>query len=86
MRMSCGDCALRNLACGECVVGSLLGPSTGAADFGEGELAAIEVLAAAGLVPRLRWSPSASGVTVTKVTHTSRNHFRARAKAGAIAR
>jgi hypothetical protein len=86
MRMSCGECSLRNVACAECVVGSLVEPPAGAADLGVGKLAALEVLAAAGLVPRLRWAPPVAGSNVMKVTQPSHNPFRSRPKASAITR
>ncbi|BBZ33170.1 hypothetical protein [Mycolicibacterium confluentis] len=52
--IDCDDCAVRGLGCRECVVSVLLGvPETLLAD----ERAALEVLAEAGLAPRLRLVP-----------------------------
>jgi hypothetical protein len=52
--IDCDDCALRGAGCPECVVSVLLGvPETLLAD----ERAALEVLAEAGLAPRLRLVP-----------------------------
>jgi hypothetical protein len=52
--IDCDDCAVRGAACRECVVSVLLGvPETLLYD----ERAALEVLADAGLAPRLRLVP-----------------------------
>ena len=52
--IDCDDCAVRGPACRECVVSVLLGvPETLMQD----ERAALEVLAEAGLAPRLRLVP-----------------------------
>ncbi len=52
--IDCDDCAVRGLACRDCVVSVLLGvPETLLHD----ERAALEVLAEAGLAPRLRLVP-----------------------------
>ena len=74
MRVNCGDCTVRAVACSECVMGSVLGPSATAADFEQGELAALSALADAGLVPRLRWSSDRLPVTVTNITSVQSNH------------
>ena len=57
MLIDCDDCAVRDLACGDCVVTVLLGAPAGRADVDEGERRALEVLADSGLVPRLRLVP-----------------------------
>ncbi len=69
MIIDCDSCAVRDTACGECVIGALLGspgPRTGTPDGAEApsgapivqldapERRAIAVLADQGLVPRLR--------------------------------
>ncbi len=52
--IDCDDCAVRGLGCRDCVVSVLLGvPETLSYD----ERAALEVLADAGLAPRLRLVP-----------------------------
>lgn len=57
MLIDCDGCAVRDLACGECVVTVLLGAPPGAVEVDEGERAALDVLADSGLVPRLRLVP-----------------------------
>lgn len=57
MLIDCDGCAVRDLACGDCVVTVLLGAPPGAVDVDEGEQRALEVLADSGLVPRLRLVP-----------------------------
>lgn len=58
--IDCDDCAVRGPGCRECVVSVLLGvPETLFAD----ERAALEVLADAGLAPRLRLVPIHRGAT-----------------------
>ena len=54
MLIDCDGCAMRDLACGDCVVTVLLGSPPGAVEVDEGERAALDVLADSGLVPRLR--------------------------------
>jgi hypothetical protein len=61
MIIECATCAVRDLACHDCVVSVLLGPpgeDRGLADLGDEERAAIAVLANSGLVPPLRLLPS----------------------------
>ena len=56
MLIDCDGCAVRDLACGECVVSVLLsGEPDLQADAGERR--ALDVLADSGLVPRLRLVP-----------------------------
>ena len=57
MLIDCDGCAVRDLACGECVVTVLLGEPPGVVEMDEGEQRALEVLADSGLVPRLRLVP-----------------------------
>lgn len=52
--IDCDDCAVRGPACGDCVVSVLLGVPQVLLDD---ERAALEVLAEAGLAPRLRLVP-----------------------------
>jgi hypothetical protein len=57
MIIECATCAVRDLACHDCVVTVLLGPpgqESEPADLGVAERAAIAVLADSGLVPPLR--------------------------------
>ena len=57
MLIDCDDCAMRDLACGDCVVTVLLDAPASGAEVDEGERRALEVLADSGLVPRLRLVP-----------------------------
>ena len=57
MLIDCDGCAMRDLACGDCVVTVLLGAPPGGVEVDEGERAALGVLADSGLVPRLRLVP-----------------------------
>ena len=54
MLIDCDGCAMRDLACGDCVVTVLLGAPPGALEVDDGERQALDVLADSGLVPRLR--------------------------------
>jgi hypothetical protein len=55
--IDCDDCALRDLACDDCVVTVLLGSPSTALEVDDGERRALEVLADSGLVPHLRLVP-----------------------------
>jgi hypothetical protein len=55
--IDCDGCAVRDLACGDCVVTVLLGAPPGAVEVDEGERRALDVLADSGLVPRLQLVP-----------------------------
>lgn len=57
MLIDCDGCAMRDLACDDCVVTVLLGGPPGTADVDEQERQALAVLADSGLVPRLRLVP-----------------------------
>jgi hypothetical protein len=57
MLIDCDGCAMRDLACGDCVVTVLLGGPAGVVDVDEQERQALDVLADSGLVPRLRLVP-----------------------------
>lgn len=54
MLIDCDSCVARGPACGECVVSVLLGAPPGGVELDEVEARALDVLAAGGLVPRLR--------------------------------
>jgi hypothetical protein len=56
MLIECDTCAVRNIACGDCVVPELLGTPIERLEIDAAERRALEVLAAAGLVPKLRWT------------------------------
>lgn len=61
VQIDCDTCAVRGLACGDCVVTVLLGPPP-EMGFDDDERRALEVLAGSGLVPPLRMvTPLASG-------------------------
>jgi hypothetical protein len=51
MLIDCDRCEMRDIACGDCVVGALLGTEV---DIGEPERRALRTLADAGVVPPLR--------------------------------
>jgi len=67
MVIDCGTCEMANIACGDCVVSVLLGipevASHPVAEMEESHVAAIEVLAAGGLVPPLRMVPGTGSVS-----------------------
>jgi hypothetical protein len=55
--IDCDGCAMRDLACADCVVTVLLGGPPGQVEMDEGERLALDVLADSGLVPRLQLVP-----------------------------
>jgi len=55
--IDCDGCAVRDLACGDCVVTVLLGAPPGAVEVDDSERRALDVLADSGLVPRLQLVP-----------------------------
>ncbi len=57
MLIDCDGCAVRDLACGDCVVTVLLGLPGARPEVDEGERRALDVLADSGLVPRLQLVP-----------------------------
>ena len=57
MLIDCDGCAVRDLACADCVVTVLLGGPPGAVEVDDEERRALDVLADSGLVPRLRLVP-----------------------------
>ncbi|MFC0113069.1 hypothetical protein [Kibdelosporangium aridum] len=56
MVVDCDSCEVRGKACQECVVSVLLGPPS-TVDLDSSEQRAIDVLASAGMVPKLRLIP-----------------------------
>ena len=57
MLIDCDGCAMRDLACADCVVTVLLGGPPGVVEVDDAERAALDALADSGLVPRLRLVP-----------------------------
>ena len=63
VQIDCDTCAVRGLACSDCVISVLLGPPAGAASpespdtLADEEVRALDVLAQSGLVPPLRMLP-----------------------------
>lgn len=57
MLIDCDGCAVRDVACGDCVVTVLLGLPGERPEVDDGERRALDVLADGGLVPRLRLVP-----------------------------
>ena len=57
MLIDCDGCAVRDLACGDCVVTVLLGMPEERREVDAGALGALDVLAESGLVPRLQLVP-----------------------------
>ena len=66
--IDCDTCSARGIGCGDCVVTVLLGGPPSGVTLNEEERRAVEVLAAAGLVPPLRLSRRRGG----RVTRGSR--------------
>ena len=67
MIIDCDTCTVRGDACGDCVVAVLLGAPPALSDE---EQAAIEVLAASGLIPPLRLAPAADVTRDTPADNT----------------
>lgn len=57
MLIDCDTCAVRGLACGDCVVSVLLGAPPSGLDLDDTERSALSALADAGMVPQLRLVP-----------------------------
>ena len=57
MLIDCDGCAMRDLACSDCVVTVLLGAPPGPVEVDDGERLALDALADSGLVPRLQLVP-----------------------------
>jgi hypothetical protein len=62
-RIDCDTCAVRGLHCHDCVVMVLLGPPP-EITMDDDELAALDVLAAGGLVPPLRMVEPVAGPVI----------------------
>ncbi len=62
-RIDCDSCAMRGLACDDCVVTVLLGPPPELA-FDDDERRALDILAAGGLVPPLRMVTPQTGPVI----------------------
>jgi hypothetical protein len=84
MIVDCDSCEVRGAACGECVIGVLLGvpevpkagePSAPQVELDPAERRALAVLADQGLVPRLRVVPTqgATGPEVGEASTERRN-------------
>ena len=67
MLIDCDSCAVRGLACGDCVVTVLLGTSPAGVELDDAEQAAISVLADQGLVPPLRLVAALTAETAVDV-------------------
>jgi hypothetical protein len=61
VEIDCDTCAVRGLACGDCVVTVLLGPPP-EMGFDDDEARALDVLAGSGLVPPLRMVSPSTGL------------------------
>ncbi len=62
MLIDCAQCAMRETqACRDCVVTFILGATGGPVELQQEESTALDNLAAAGLVPRLRLVPRGDG-------------------------
>lgn len=59
IRVDCGTCEVRGMACGDCVMSVLLGPKV-EVSLDDDERNAIDALAEFGLVPPLRLVPRAA--------------------------
>jgi hypothetical protein len=57
--IDCGRCVLRGIACSDCAIGVLVGGPR-PVEWDDTELHAVELLADAGLVPKLRLTPAAT--------------------------
>jgi hypothetical protein len=65
MLADCDRCALRDIACAECVITVL---PDGQAGLGDAERQALRALAAAGMVPPLRFRPARAAATAAAQT------------------
>jgi hypothetical protein len=57
LTVDCDTCSVRGLACQDCVVTVLLGAPPNGVELDPFERRAIDILAGAGLVPRLQLTP-----------------------------
>ena len=58
MLIDCDSCAMRDLACGDCVVSAILGRGGGSLELDSAEQQALGALAGGGLLPPLRLVPT----------------------------
>lgn len=58
MLIDCDSCAVRDLACGDCVVSAILGREPGSVELDSAEQQALGALAGGGLLPPLRLVPA----------------------------
>jgi hypothetical protein len=58
--VDCRRCVLRGISCPDCVITVLVDPPRQPVEWDETELGALEALAEAGLVPKLRFAPTAA--------------------------
>jgi len=72
MIVDCDRCEVRGQACGDCVITVLLGPAPGNVRFDATEQRAIDALAGAGLIPRLRLVADDSSDAPTDVAKRGR--------------
>jgi hypothetical protein len=79
--IDCDSCAVRGLACGDCVVTVLLGVSPAGVELDAAEQAAISVLADQGLVPPLRLV-AASGAGTAGIGEVHEGHERPMGQVG----
>lgn len=61
MLIDCDTCAVRGLACGDCVITVLLGAPPQGVELDPADRRALEALADGGLIPRLRLVPRQPG-------------------------
>lgn len=57
MHIDCDGCEMRGLRCGDCVVSVMLGAPPEGVELDDAERAALDALAAGGLVPPLQLVP-----------------------------
>jgi hypothetical protein len=65
MLVDCDSCVARGPACGDCVIGVVLGAPPGPMELDEPQRRALDVLADAGMVPRLQLIPGGAGDPVS---------------------
>jgi hypothetical protein len=64
MLIDCDVCSVRGIGCGDCVITVLLGGPPAGVTLNDEERRAVEVLAAAGLVPPLRLVQAVESVVI----------------------
>ncbi len=85
MIVDCEHCVVRGEACGDCVITVLLGAPPGGVELDGTERRALDTLAAAGLVPRLRLVGAEHRADVPGDEHRDRSHGQLGHGAGASA-